>query len=458
MNTFHEILNQINGLVWGLPLLILLVGTGVYFTIRLQIQRHLFYALKLVFSKPQKDAKAGDISSFAALCVALSATIGTGNIVGVATAIAIGGPGALFWMWVAAFVGMATKYSECLLAVKYRRKDSKGQMVGGPMYYLEHGAGSKFLAKMFAVFAILVACLGIGTFAQVNAIVDASALAFDTPKILTAAALTLLVAVITLGGVQSIAKVVQKIVPSMALLYIVTCFCLLILNYDKIGAAFELIIHSAFNPTAASGGFLGATMMLALKSGIARGVFSNEAGLGSAPIAAAAAQTNSSARQGLIAMTGTFFDTLVICTMTGLTLVITQVWQGDAQGAAMTTAGFAQGLNAPFLGPLIVSIGLIFFAFTTILGWNYYGERCMVYLFDNKAYGKTAIYSYKIIFICLVAIGAFLKLELIWTLADIVNGLMAVPNLIGLVLLRREIILETQNYFQELKQKKLANA
>ncbi|MDN3609818.1 alanine/glycine:cation symporter family protein [Vibrio ostreicida] len=443
MEYLYYLLNTIDRIVWGPPLLILLVGTGVYYTVRLGfIQfRHLPTALRMVFSKDDNQ-KQGDVSSFAALCTALSATIGTGNIVGVATAIKLGGPGALLWMWLAALFGMATKYAECLLAVKYRQVDNKGQMLGGPMYYLQYGVGSRLLAVLFAIFALGVACFGIGTFPQVNAILDASQISFGVPREISAVVLTLLVAIVTLGGIQSIAKVAGKVVPSMAIFYVLACLSILILNAAHLTEAIQLVIVSAFTQTAAAGGFLGASIMLAIQSGIARGVFSNESGLGSAPMAAAAAKTDSCVRQGLISMTGTFFDTIIICTMTGLALILTGAWQSDFAGAAMTTHAFSIGLNHSTLGPLLVSVGLIFFAFTTILGWNYYGERCVVFLFGVKA-----ILPYKLIFIALVASGAFLHLDMIWLIADIVNGLMAVPNLIGLILLRHVVFDETKHYF-----------
>lgn len=442
MNNLQSLLQTIDSFVWGPPLLILLVGTGVYFTFKLGLLqfRHLPTALKLVFTKDKSGH--GDVSSFAALCTALSATIGTGNIVGVATAIKLGGPGALFWMWLAAVFGMATKYAECLLAVKYRKVDDKGQMLGGPMYYLRDGVGSNFLATMFAVFALGVACFGIGTFPQVNAILDASEISFGVSRELSAAILTLLVAFVTLGGIKSIAKVAGKVVPTMAVFYVLACLSVIIMNADKLADAVQLVVVSAFTSTAATGGFVGASIMLAIQSGIARGVFSNESGLGSAPMAAAAAKTDSCVRQGLISMTGTFIDTIIICTMTGLALILTGAWQSEFAGAAMTTHAFATGLNAEYFGPMLVSIGLIFFAFTTILGWNYYGERCVVFLMGTKA-----VLPYKIIFVGLVASGAFLHLDMIWLIADIVNGLMAVPNLIGLVLLRGVVIEETKLYF-----------
>jgi AGCS family alanine or glycine:cation symporter len=442
MNNLQSLLQSIDNFIWGPPLLILLVGTGIYYTFRLGLLqfRHLPTALKMVFSKDKSGN--GDITSFAALCTALSATIGTGNIVGVATAIKVGGPGALFWMWLAAVFGMATKYAECLLAVKYRKVDDKGQMVGGPMYYLQYGVGSKVLAMMFAVFALGVACFGIGTFPQVNAILDASQISFGVSREISATVLTLLVAIVTIGGIKSIANVAGKVVPTMAVFYVLACLSVLISNAEHLVAALQLVITSAFTSTAATGGFLGAGIMLAIQSGIARGVFSNESGLGSAPMAAAAAKTQSCVKQGLISMTGTFFDTIIICTMTGLALILTGAWQSDFAGAAMTTHAFAVGLSSDTLGPLLVSIGLIFFAFTTILGWNYYGERCVVYLFGTKG-----ILTYKVIFIALVASGAFLHLDMIWIIADIVNGLMAIPNLIGLIALRNVVIAETKLFF-----------
>lgn len=444
MNQLHAFLNQLDSFVWGPPLLILLVGTGIYFTFKLGLLQviHLPTALKLVFSKKQPQGQQGDVSPFAALCTALSATIGTGNIVGVATAIKLGGPGALFWMWTAAFFGMATKYAECLLAVKYRKQDSNGEMVGGPMYYLQYGVGSAWLAKAFAFFAIGVAFFGIGTFPQVNAIIDASTLSFGAPKIVSVIVLTGLVAIVTIGGIQSISRVASKVVPFMAVFYVLACLLVIVTNAEHLVAAVETVVVSAFSPSAATGGFAGATIMIAIQAGVARGVFSNESGLGSAPMAAAAAKTDSCVRQGLISMTGTFFDTIIVCTMTGLALILTGAWQSDFSGAAMTTHAFALGLNADTFGPLLVSIGLMFFAFTTILGWNYYGERSVVFLF-----GTRAVKYYKLIFIALVASGGFLKLDLIWVLADIVNGLMAIPNLIGLLLLRHVVLEETKLFF-----------
>lgn len=444
-----ELLNQIDTFVWGPPLLALLVGTGIWLTIRLRLLQvfKLGSALKLIFCA--KNDGSGDVNSFRALCTALAATVGTGNIVGVATAIKAGGPGAIFWMWIAAFFGMATKYAECLLAVKYRTVDANGAISGGPMYYIENGLGKKYkpLAVIFAVFGILCAYFGIGTFAQVNSIVEITRISAGIPVVYTGIALTVLVAVVTIGGLKSIARVAGKIVPLMALLYFVTTVGILITFADQVPAAAALIIESAFNPTAASGGFLGATVMMAMRNGVARGVFSNESGLGSAPIVAAAAKTKWPAEQGLISMTGTFIDTIIICTLTGLTLVVTGVWQGDLNGAAMTEQAFVMGF--PAFGSILLMVGLVLFAFTTILGWNYYGERCVEYLMGVKA-----ILPYRLIFIGLIACGPFLKLEEIWVLADIVNGLMAIPNLIALLALTGVIVAETKKYQEHLKEQK----
>jgi len=448
MDVLTQWLNQVDSFVWGPPLLILLVGTGCYLTVRLgflQVVR-LPLALKYVFSKGDGKNHTGDVSSFAALCTALSATIGTGNIVGVATALKAGGPGALFWMWVAAFFGMATKYAEALLAVKYRVVDANGQMSGGPMYYIERGLNNRFLAKMFALFGIGVAFFGIGTFAQVNAIKDAALLTLHVPIWGTALTLTVLVAMVTMGGIKSIARVAQTVVPFMVVFYIISSMLILFFNLELLPGAVSLILESAFNPQAAFGGVAGISVMMVIRSGVARGVFSNESGLGSAPIAAAAAKTDSCVRQGLISMTGTFFDSIIICTMTGIVIVMTGVWSTQGlDGAAMTNSAYTLGLHSS-IGQYVVTTGLIFFAFTTILGWNYYGERCTEYLFGIKG-----IIPYKMIYIALVAVGSYLELGLIWTLADIVNGLMAVPNLIGLIGLSGVVASETRLYFSGLR-------
>ena len=441
MESFIPMLNAIDSFMWGPPLITLLVGTGIYLTLRLRLLQvvHLPKALALIFKA--KNHGEGDVSSFKALCVALAATVGTGNIVGVATAVKIGGPGAIFWMWMAAFFGMATKYAEGLLAVKYRSTDAKGNIAGGPMYYIRQGMGEKYkpLATFFAAATILVAYFGIGTFPQVNAIVDSAEISFGLSKVLTGFVLTVLIAAITIGGLQSIAKVASKVIPFMAIMYITISLGLIVMNIDALPAAVALVLESAFTGTAAAGGFAGSTIMMAMQNGIARGVFSNESGLGSAPIAAAAAKTKEPAEQGLISMTGTFIDTIIICTMTGLALVLTGVWQGDAAGAAMTSAAFASAYGN--IGSMLLTVALVLFAFTTILGWNYYGERACIYLFGTKG-----VMPYRLIFIALIASGGFLKLEAIWILADIVNGLMAIPNLIALIALSGVVVAETESY------------
>ena len=450
-----NILNLMNNLVWGPPLLILLVGTGIYFTVKLgflQISK-LPLAFKYLFSKDEDQVKGdGDISSFAALCTALSATIGTGNIVGVATAVGTGGPGAILWMWIAAFVGMATKYAEGFLAIKYRECDENGQMCGGPMYYIEKGTGNKLLAKLFAFFGLAVALLGIGTFGQVKSISDAVTKGFNIPPQITATVITVLVAAVTLGGIQRISKVAEKIVPFMASLYIIGALLILICYFKEIPEAILLIVSSAFNPQAALGGAAGITIKTVIQRGIGRGIFSNEAGLGSAPIAAAAAKTKSPVKQGLISMIGTFIDTILICTMTGLALVLTGAFNSGLEGVAMTTAAFETAFPIAGIGKFIVNIGLIFFAFTTIIGWNYYGEKCLQYLAGIKS-----IKLYKIVFISFVAVGPFLSLDTVFVIADIVNGLMALPNLVGLIALRKVVISETEEFFakEELKIEKV---
>ena len=441
-----SVLNTVDSFIWGPPLLVLLVGTGILLTVRLQFLQvfRLPKALRLIFRA--QNSGSGDIDSFKALCTALSATVGTGNIVGVATAIAAGGPGAIFWMWMAAFFGMATKYAEGLLAVKYREVDSKGEIAGGPMFYIKNGMGPqyKWLGSLFAVFGVLVAFFGIGTFAQVNSIVDITRMTIGLDPMWTAVILTVLVAAITLGGLKSIAAAASKIVPLMAVIYFVSTVGVLIYFADRIPAAVETIISSAFTGTAAAGGFLGATVLLAMRNGIARGVFSNESGLGSAPIVAAAAKTKWPAEQGLISMTGTFIDTIIICTLTGLTIVVSGLWTSDANGAVLTQHAFA--ITYGDLAPILLTVSLTLFAFTTILGWSYYGERCWEYLFGTKT-----IKLYRIMYVLIIASAAFMKLEAIWALADIVNGLMAVPNLIALLGLTGVIVAETKKYFAHLE-------
>ncbi|MCI7678519.1 MAG: sodium:alanine symporter family protein [Streptococcus orisratti] len=441
----YQILSSMDSFVWGPPLLVLLVGTGIYLSARLGLLQvfKLPRALKLIFTAESKGQ--GDISSFAALATALAATIGTGNIVGVATAIKLGGPGALFWMWVAAFFGMATKYSEGVLAIKYRTKDANGEVAGGPMYYIVNGLGKhwKPLAIVFSIFGVMVALLGSGTFTQVNSITESLNNAFGLPATIVSIILAVIVAIIIFGGIQSISKVAEKIVPFMAIIYILAALIVLIFNAGNILPSIALILKSAFTGQAATGGFAGATMMIAIQSGIARGVFSNESGLGSAPIAAAAAKTEEPVEQGLVSMTGTFIDTIIVCTLTGLAIIVTGGWSSNLNGATLTQHAFATVFGN--FGVFALTISLVLFAFTTILGWGYYGERCFEFLF-----GTHAIPVYRLIFVLMVALGGFLKLELIWVLADIVNGLMAIPNLVALLGLSPIIIKETKRYFSQL--------
>ncbi|MBC8579818.1 alanine/glycine:cation symporter family protein [Zhenhengia yiwuensis] len=443
-------LGKVNDFAWGWPLLVLLLGTGLLLTVRLGLIQivKLPKALKLIFTA--KNHGDGDINSFGALCTALAATVGTGNIVGVATAIAAGGPGALFWMWLAAFIGMATKYAEGVLAIKYRTVDANGQMSGGPMYYILNGMGKKFkpLAVFFAFSGVLVALLGIGTFSQVNSITSSiNSLTGLSPKIISII-VAALVGLIVIGGIKNISKVSSKIVPIMAILYLIACGVILAVNFEAIPNAFMTIISSAFTGHAAMGGFTGAVMKDAISKGVARGVFSNESGLGSAPIAAAAAKTHWPAEQGLISMTGTFIDSILICTLTGLTLVITGIWTTDTSAALMTQGAFSTVFGS--LGSATLSICLVLFAFTTILGWNYYGERCIEFLFGVKG-----IKPYRLVFILMVALGGFLQIQLVWTIADIVNALMAFPNLIALLALSGVVVKETKAYFNHLKQEEI---
>lgn len=442
----YDLLSSIDGYVWGPPLLILLVGTGIFLSSRLGLIQifKLPTALKLIFSD---DAKGdGDISSFAALATALAATVGTGNIVGVATAIKLGGPGALFWMWVAAFFGMATKYAEGLLAIKYRVTDENGEKAGGPMYYITNGLGQKWkwLAILFSIFGVMVALLGSGTFTQVNSITDSLKNTIGISPQLVSPILAVIVAIIIFGGIQSISKVSEKLVPFMAGIYILAALVVIVFHADNILPSIILIFKSAFTGQAALGGFAGAGFMLAIQSGVARGVFSNESGLGSAPIAAAAARTNEPVEQGLISMTGTFIDTIIICTLTGLSIIVTDGWTTNLNGAILTQSAFGQVFGN--LGQIALTVSLVLFAFTTILGWSYYGERCFEFLFGSKS-----IIIYRILYVIMIAIGGYISLDTIWVLADIVNGLMAFPNLITLLGLSPIIVSETKKYFAKQK-------
>lgn len=438
-----EVITAVRDFIWGLPLIILLVGTGILLTILLRgLQiRGLIYSLYLALIKRKEDdQEAGDISHFQALMTALAATVGTGNIAGVATAIATGGPGALFWMWITGIFGMATKYSEAVLAIKYREVDEFGTMSGGPMYYISKGLGWKWLGVLFAIFAS-IAAFGIGNMVQSNSVADAVNTSFGIPNWTTGIILAILTAMVTLGGIKSIARVTQYLVPFMIIVYFTGSLVIILLKASAVPQVFVLIIKSAFTPTAAIGGFLGATVMLTIRTGVARGVFSNESGLGSAPIAAAAAKTPNPVKQALVSMTQTFIDTLVVCTMTGLVLILSGLWDSGRTGAELTALAFDRSLPGGW-GELIVTLGLVFFAYSTILGWCYYGEKSIEYLFTERA-----VKAYRVVFVIFVAIGTFLKLETVWTLADLMNGLMAFPNLIGLLGLSSVIVAETNRYF-----------
>jgi AGCS family alanine or glycine:cation symporter len=442
---FEQIIDQINNFVWGPVMLALLLGTGIFLTIGLKgmtISR-IPYAFRQLF-KGREGSGEGEITPFNALMTSLSSTIGMGNIAGVATAIGMGGPGALFWMWCAAFVGMATKYAEAVLAVNYLETDQFGRKVGGPMYYIKNGLGKnwKWLGMAFALFGSL-AGFGLANTVQSNAVSQVLETNFNVPTAVSGLTMAILVGVVLLGGIKRIATVAGKLVPFMALLYITATLIILVTHAGEIPAAIVLVVDSAFNGAAASGGFAGATIMLALRMGIARGIFSNEAGLGSAPIAHAAAETNSPVRQGTIAMLGTFIDTLIICTMTGLVLIVTGVWNGESQGAAMTLAAFTDAL--PF-GDLVLSLCVVLFAFTTMLGWSYYGERCAEFLLGPKV-----ITPFRVLWVIGIFVGTQMSLDLVWKMTDALNGLMAIPNLIALILLSPIVFKLTREYFDEEK-------
>ncbi len=460
MDKFGQIIADIDEFVWGIPLIVLILGVGIYLTFRLVFLplKRLPRAFRYMFAK-EKGGK-GEVSSFGALCTALSATIGTGNIVGVATAIVAGGPGAMFWMWLAAFFGMATKFAEGVLAVRYRKVYRDGHALGGPFYYIERGLGPKFkwLAVLFAVFGMCVGLFGIGTFTQVNSIssavneiIPSSTVSFlggefTVSTIVSGAILTVIVALVLIGGVKRIAKVSEMVVPFMAIIYILFGLIVIFTNVTALPEAFRQIFVGAFNPRAVAGGAAG-SILVAMQMGIARGIFSNEAGLGSAPIAAAVASTREPVRQGLVSMTGTFIDTLIVCTMTGLTIIITGSWNIGQEGVGVTITAFSQGLPG-FLGeagPAILLVCLIFFAFTTILGWNFYGERCLEYLVGRN---KKAILTYRVLYILAVFIGPYMTIQAVWDIADIFNGLMAIPNLIAVILLSGEVVRLSKSFFR----------
>ena len=468
LNTLNDVLNNVDNFIWGMPLIILILFTGILLTVRLRgLQiRHLGKALHYVFHN--EDDGEGEVTSFGALCTALSATIGTGNIVGCATAIVAGGPGALFWMWLAAFFGMATKYAEGMLAVKYRVIAEDGHALGGPFYYIEKGMGKNFkwLAKLFCVFGTMVGLFGIGTFTQVNGITSAVNNFFDPSNVHTISLfgmnysisvvvagiiVTICAGLVIIGGIKRISKVSEVIVPFMAVTYIGVCLIIVFTHLPQVPAAFAEIVQSAFGLKAVAGGAIGA-MTVAMQKGIARGIFSNEAGLGSAPIAAAAAQTKEPVRQGLVSMTGTFIDTIVICTMTGLSIVLTGAWQVEGlEGVQVTTYAFQHGLPIPGqISAFVLMICLVFFAFTTILGWDYYSERCLEYLTNGH---KKTILTYRWLYILAVFIGPYMTVSAVWTIADIFNGLMAIPNMIALFALSGVIVKETKAFFAAEKHK-----
>ncbi len=436
---FENILDQISSVVWGVPLLVLLCGTHIFLTFRLGfIQRCIPKAIKISLSRHKEGD--GDVSQFGALMTALAATIGTGNIVGVATAIASGGPGAVLWMWLTGVFGIATKYAEALLAVKYRTTNAQGQMCGGPMYVLERGMNCKWLAVVFAVFTA-VAAFGIGNMVQANAISTLLHDKFQISPWLTGAVIASVTAMVILGGVKSIARWCEKLVPFMAIFYVAGCLILLFMKWETIPDTIALIFKSAFTGQAAIGGFLGAGMKEAIRFGVARGLFSNESGLGSAPIVAAAAQTKNPVRQALVSSTGTFWDTVVVCAMTGLVLVNSGEWIQGLNGSKLTNAAFS---DFPIIGPAILTVGLLTFVFSTILGWSYYGEKAAEYLF-----GPGVILPYRWLWVIAVMVGSVATLKAVWTFADIANGLMAIPNLISLLVLHNVIAAETKKYLKE---------
>jgi AGCS family alanine or glycine:cation symporter len=449
----HETLAEISGVVWGPVPLAFLVGTGVLLTVRLRglqfsMLAHALHLALVVRREP--DDQPGDISHFQALMTALAATVGTGNIAGVATAIAAGGPGALFWMWVTGLVGMATKYAEAVLAVRYRRRDADGSWSGGPMYYLRDGIGARWigvpLAWTFALFTT-VAAFGIGNMVQSNSVADAAEATFGVPPLLTGLTMAGATALVVLGGIRSVARVASVLVPGMIALYMAGGLAILVLHADRIPGALALVLQSAFSPTAAAGGFSGAAVMMTIRMGVARGVFSNESGLGSAPIAAAAAQTRHPVAQAMVSMTQTFIDTLIVCSVTGLVILTTGTWTSGETGATLTTMAFETGLPGR-TGAIIVAVGLMLFAYTTLLGWSYYGEKALHFLA-----GPRAVRPYRVIFCALVVVGAVVELELVWTFADVMNGLMAAPNLIGLWLLSGVVVAETRSYLAGLRRR-----
>ena len=448
VQTIESINGMINSLVWGPYMLILLVGTGVYYSFRtnfLQVGKFGFAMKETLFKIFDKTelAEEGDITPFQALSTALAATIGTGNIAGVATAIAIGGPGAVFWMWISAFFGMMTKFAEVVLAIRYREKNEEGNWVGGPMYYIVDGMGQnwKWLAWVFSLFGALAA-FGIGNMVQANSVADALNTSFNIPHLVSGIVLAVAAGAVILGGLKRIAKVAEKIVPIMAVFYMAGALIILVMHLPQIPGAFALIFRHAFTAKAGVGGFAGATVMMAMRFGVARGVFSNEAGLGSAPIAHAASRTDHPVRQGLWGVFEVFADTIVICTLTALTIIATGVWSSGVTGAALTTAAFNDGLPGP--GGIIVAIGILFFAFSTLLSWAYYGEKCAEFILGTS-FNKV----YRIIWLPLIVLGAVGSLTMIWDIADTLNGLMAIPNLVALLALSGVVVQLTKEFFEK---------
>ncbi len=439
MEAIQNVLTQINGYLWGPPMLVLLFGTHLFLTFRLRfIQRFTGLGVKLSLSRSNEGD--GDVSQFGALATALAATIGTGNIVGVATAVAIGGPGAVLWCWLTGVFGIATKYAEAVLSVKYRVRTKNGTMAGGPMYALERGLGMKWAAVLYSIFTA-IAAFGIGNMAQANSVSSQAATVMGISPWISGSIMTVLTAIVILGGIKSIARVCEGLVPFMAIFYVVGCLIILAVGYASIPGTLALIFRSAFTGQAAAGGFAGATIMMAARYGVARGLFSNESGLGSAPIVAAAAQTKNPVRQALVSSTGTFWDTVVVCAMTGLVVVNTGVWRmsvPDHQGNVLTTAAFGQ-VHA--LGPIVLTVGLLTFVFSTILGWSYYGEKAVEYLF-----GTRAVTPYRCLWVAAVMIGSVVRTQIVWDFADAANAMMALPNLVALLLLSGVVVRETEKY------------
>ncbi len=463
MEQFSEIINTIDDIVWGVPLIVIIMACGITLTAKTGFLQFRKLGLALKYMMAKESGGKGEVSSFAALCTALSATVGTGNIVGVATAVAAGGAGALFWMEIAAFFGMATKYAEGVLAIKYRVTDNQGSVLGGPFYYIENGMGRKckWLAKLFAFFGVGAGLLGIGTITQINGITNAVKGFFDPESkntvtifgseycvcvVIAGIVITVLAALVIIGGIKRISLISEIVVPGMIILYVVTCIVILICNITAIPAAFAEIFASAFGLRPVAGGIAGiSVVVVSARTGIARGIFSNEAGLGSAPIAASAAKTNEPVRQGLISMTGTFIDTIIVCTMTGLAIVVAGSHTGDFEGVQITADAFAKGLPLPDeIARLILMVCLSVFAFTTILGWNYYSERCLSYLIGP---GKIKTIIFRWVYIAAVFVGPYLTADAVWGIADIFNGLMALPNITALVMLSDDVRAETKSYF-----------